>query len=375
MKKKLFTCLMLISSLLTLNAQNLLYPYGGFMGNNNAKHPKIIENGWDERISHDYVSIYVAGNGDANPEEKIRINNNGNVGIGTPNPSYRLEVIGSFKAHEVNSGGNVLFPYGGFIGNNNAKHPKIIENGWDGRISHDYVSIYVAGNGDANPEEKIRINNNGNVGIGTPNPSYRLEVIGSFKAHEVNSGGNVLFPYGKFIGINNNDFPYKKIIESGWDGTDYVSIYVAGKGENNANEKIRINYNGNVGIGTSCPETKLDVIGTIRANEVKVSIKKGCDFVFENNYKLMDLEELEQFVKTKQHLPEIAPAKEMVENGVNMKEFQMKLLQKIEELTLYTIEQENKIKELEKQNQTIEELKRMVILQNEKIEKLKSSSK
>jgi hypothetical protein len=91
----------------------------------------------------------------------------------------------------------------------------------------------------------------------------------------------------------------------------------------------------------------------------------GCDFVFKNDYKLMDLKELEMFVKNNQHLPEIAPEKEMVENGVNMKEMQMKLLQKIEELTLYTIEQNN----------AIEELKQVLKLQNEEIEKLKAASK
>jgi hypothetical protein len=68
----------------------------------------------------------------------------------------------------------------------------------------------------------------------------------------------------------------------------------------------------------------------------------------------MDLNKLEEFVKTNQHLPEIAPEKEMVENGVNMKELQMKLLQKIEELTLYTIEQNKKIEALEKKVEKIE---------------------
>ena len=79
----------------------------------------------------------------------------------------------------------------------------------------------------------------------------------------------------------------------------------------------------------------------------------------------MDLKKLEEFVKTNQHLPEIAPEKEMVENGVNMKELQMKLLQKIEELTIYTIEQNKKN---EQQNAKIKTLE-------EKIEKLESASR
>jgi hypothetical protein len=108
-----------------------------------------------------------------------------------------------------------------------------------------------------------------------------------------------------------------------------------------------------------------NVCGTLRANEVNVNLQGGCDFVFKSDYKLMGLRELERFVKINQHLPEIAPEKEMVENGVNMKELQMKLLQKIEELTLYTIEQ----------NKAIEDLKQVVKVQNEKIKKIESASK
>ena len=81
----------------------------------------------------------------------------------------------------------------------------------------------------------------------------------------------------------------------------------------------------------------------------------------------MDLNKLEVFVKTNNHLPEIASEKEMLQNGINMKEFQLKLLQKIEELTLYTIEQNKKIIELEKQNARIKILE-------EKIDKIMSSA-
>ena len=132
-----------------------------------------------------------------------------------------------------------------------------------------------------------------------------------------------------------------------------------------------------VGIGISNPDSrfKLDVEGTIRAKEVKVCLQGGCDFVFKSDYKLMDLKKLEEFIKTNQHLPEVAPEKEMVENGVNMKELQMKLLQKIEELTLYTIEQNKK---LEQQNEKIIELEQQnakISALEEKIEKIEAASK
>jgi hypothetical protein len=126
----------------------------------------------------------------------------------------------------------------------------------------------------------------------------------------------------------------------------------------NGDERVRINSSGYVGIGTIKPKYKLDVIGTIRAREIKVDLD-GADFVFESSYKLMPLHELEKFIKEQKHLPEIAPAKEMEKNGTDLGLLASKLLQKIEELTLYTIEQ----------NKAIEELKQIVKLQNEKIKK------
>lgn len=87
--------------------------------------------------------------------------------------------------------------------------------------------------------------------------------------------------------------------------------------------------------------------GKLTVKEVEVKLVTGADFVFKPDYKLKPLAEVESFVKENQHLPEIPSEKEMIENGFNINEMQIKLLQKIEELTLYIIEQDKKIELLQ----------------------------
>ncbi|MGQ7855246.1 hypothetical protein ACUN24_13510 [Pedobacter sp. WC2501] len=103
------------------------------------------------------------------------------------------------------------------------------------------------------------------------------------------------------------------------------------------------NTNGSVGIGTTNPQEKLTVAGKIGAREIKVSTNAGADFVFEPDYRLPALAALEKFVKTNKHLPEIPTAKQMVDNGLNLGELNIKLLQKVEELTLHLIEKEKQL--------------------------------
>lgn len=93
----------------------------------------------------------------------------------------------------------------------------------------------------------------------------------------------------------------------------------------------------------------LDVFGTIRAREVKVCLNQGCDFVFDKSYKFLSIPELDSFIKLNKHLPDIAPASKMENEGINLSEMNVKLLQKIEEQSLYIIELNKRLSELEKQ--------------------------
>jgi hypothetical protein len=106
---------------------------------------------------------------------------------------------------------------------------------------------------------------------------------------------------------------------------------------------------GNVGIGTTNPSAKLTVKGDILASKVEIkndSEIPASDYVFDQGYNLRSLQEVEQFVKTNRHLPEVPSAEEFKENGYSVGEMDDILLRKVEELTLYIIEQQKTIEQL-----------------------------
>jgi hypothetical protein len=123
----------------------------------------------------------------------------------------------------------------------------------------------------------------------------------------------------------------------------------------NMNETHMVNnflvMGNNVGIGTTAPDEKLTVKGKIHTQEVRVDMAGPLvpDYVFAEDYKLKSLQEVEDFIKENKHLPEIPSAQEIEKNGLMLAEMNMNLLKKMEEMTLYIIEQNKRIEKLEKQ--------------------------
>ncbi len=189
------------------------------------------------------------------------------------------------------------------------------------------------------------INTSGNVGIGTTTPVAKLQVDAEGNPANIEnqaSNGFAIKGSDQILYMGVNSASHVSYIQSVDYGTTVAPLLLNARG-------------GNVGIGTTTPDYKLDVNGTVRAKEIVVNLNEGADFVFEEDYALRPLKEVREFIQTNKHLPEIPSAANMVENGLDMGEFQIKLLQKIEELTLYIIEQD---KRLELQQAEIEKLKR-----------------
>ncbi|MGJ1404194.1 hypothetical protein ACR79N_00670 [Sphingobacterium siyangense] len=118
----------------------------------------------------------------------------------------------------------------------------------------------------------------------------------------------------------------------------FISEPVAGTG--GQERQYRTFSDARIGIGTKSPEYKLDIVGTARAHSILVNTQKTADFVFDPAYQLPALDSLKAFITDNRHLPGIPSARQMEKEGINVGDLQIDLLQKIEELTLYVIEQD-----------------------------------
>jgi hypothetical protein len=184
---------------------------------------------------------------------------------------------------------------------------------------------------------------------------------------------STLMPAGMFTKLR---FTFRKSPqlsgpEAGWIGLSEL-FFVNAEGAK-AYDGLMVQYspNGAVGIGTASPnpDYKLNVNGKIRAKEIKVETANWPDYVFEEGYQVGTLVELERYIKTNRHLPEMPTAKEVAANGLELGEMNRLLLKKVEELTLHLIEKDKQLQDsnkrltsLEDESKTMKELLKIIQL-------------
>ncbi len=201
----------------------------------------------------------------------------------------------------------------------------------------------------------------GKVGIGNLNnfPTRELDVTGDIALSGAIYGKPSLHAWNKLELFGSSNENAAKI-EIG-DGTaNWNCIKFIAPGENAyfqfyQDKTIAMEIkSGKIFIGNQSKQFDLNVDGKVLAREVKVTLDNWYDHVFALDYKLMPLEELSVFVKQNNHLPDMPTESEVLKNGVNVGEMNALLLKKVEELTLYVIEQQKQNIEQQKQ---INELK------------------
>jgi len=269
------------------------------------------------------------------PSQSLVVRDTGNVGLGTfapaqklhlvtgNTPSIRLEQDGSLgnPAHTWDVGAN---EFGFFLLDVSAPQ---------------FSAPFVVATGA--PHFGFFLNAKGQVGFSTDNPQGNLHIFGEANKDIFNGMGPDLNAGPAFnFGYSGNSFG---------PGTGFFNVRGTPTGVNpslrfaTANQqRLIITNTGRVGIGTTNPGVALDVVGTVRASTnimVGGQTLNVPDYVFEPDYKLRPLTELQTYIVKEKHLPDIPSAQEIKAQGVNLSELQMQLLKKVEELTLYTIEQ------------------------------------
>ena len=232
------------------------------------------------------------------------------------------------------------------------------ENGVQGDFNHWRTLLDSRSDVESTGLLKLEGNGNhylskGNFGIGTGTPNAKLDVNGSII---VKDGHNLSWGNKYGAGI-------PTIAANTASG-----IYFYPNGST-LGATMKIDKSGNVGIATTTIPTgyKLAIAGKIITEEVKVQLKANWpDYVFAKAYNLPTLKEVEKHIEEKGHLPNIPSAKEVKDNkGIELGKMNAKLLEKIEELTLYTIQQEKEIQELKKQKRVV----KTVVKENKDLKK------
>lgn len=286
---------------------------------------KAMSNGFGALIGCDPTTgvIQFIQNGRANGNASVTqttpftIMPNGNVGIGSTNPTSKLEIEGQdglkIKGFE---------PFLTLLDANSNSNGRI-------QFAHGDMAFFK-GDAAGNYIPQMVIKDNGNIGIGYAAPESKLDIAGQ--------DGLRIFGYQPFMTLlDNNTYHSARIQAANGDIIFHRGIANWTTGKYDFTTQMVIKNNGNVGIGTNNPTFKLAVNGIIRAKEIRVETN-WADYVFASDYQLRPLEEVEAFIKENKHLPEIPSASEIQENGLDVAATTTKMMAKIEELTLYLID-------------------------------------
>lgn len=280
--------------------------------------------------------------------ERMRISHNGSVGIGTEAPTGKLTVHSKLTT-DVNNNTSFLSPN---IGIN---------------ISH----IHWGKKGDwfirsANSGGKVVIQDTGGkVGIGTATPETRLHLAHTSSASLTGKsafGGIHLEQTGgrdRFVGITTDATSHSNTTQggillqgSGGYGTK-IHFLTTDNYLHGMKQRMIIDHKGNVGIGiTNIPEAyKFAVDGKVICEELKVQLSSNWpDYVFQKDYQLPTLDEVAASIETNGHLPGIPSAASIeAEGGIELGEMQRKMMEKMEEMMLYILQQQQEIEALKAQ--------------------------
>jgi len=296
----------------------------------------------------------------------------GSVGIGTTTPVATLNVrsSGSIAASDLSNSAILVGTTTSGLGfDRNEIHT--VNNDLNIGTLTTNRHIYVKAGG--NTTRMFVDGNTGNIGIGTSRPESSLHIDGDLQM-DLGEGFR-LHDDRSFFGQNNDGIIFEIQDTNGTLGrADGGFVYRGYTPTDNASKDLMvIKGSGNVGIGTIDPQNKLSVDGTIWSTEVIVSLTDAADWVFEKDYNLKPLEEVEAFIKKNKHLPEIPSADDFRANDLKVSEMSNKLLQKIEELTLYIIDINKRIKFVEKENTELKAQKNINTELLERLTKLEKS--
>ena len=352
-KALFFAATALLANTVNVNAQSTI---SGAAGNTWGGTPKFL--GW----------------GTTSGDLEVRVNNSahlfiknitGNIGIGTSTitPVYKLTVGGSIGWGTGAGSSNVLATdQGGSIelgGTNSVLNPVVngspyLDFHYNTGVLQDF-NMRIINNGNnrldfsQSGNVPVMTLNNLKVGIGTISPYEALQIgdrftfhSGGFKAmcynFTYNAGDKrILADYASGIFLTNSGTILFRTAPNGAAGSAISWL-----------NNMTITNDGKVAIGNvSTPGNyKLYVQDGILTERVRVAVKNTAewsDYVFNEEYKLLSISELEAFVKENKHLPNVPSAEKVVKEGIDMAKMDATLLEKIEELTLYVIQQQKEI--------------------------------